>query len=238
MFRDIIRTAKVNLWAIPFMGFIIGYYISYFFFQRIDIVTPNLVGKSVQESLEILSLQRLSMRLMAEREVPNRQEGTVLEQIPSPSQNVRPNQNVFVVVAKKRSQLHAPDFVTKKYKDVVDEGARFGVDVEPIYLKSNYPKHIAIAQYPESGQKLIHRKVTVYFSSGTDALYVMPQCKGRAVAEVDEFAHGFNCKVESVHAHAMPSDHDCRYCRVVDQIPMAGTVIDLSKSLLITLNLE
>jgi beta-lactam-binding protein with PASTA domain len=238
MLRDLIRTAKINLWAVPFFGFIVGYYVSYFFFQRIDIETPNIIGKSVQESLEILSLQRLSLRLMAEREVPNRPEGTVLEQIPSPLQNVRPNQNVFVVVAKKRSQLYTPDFVAKKYKDVADEGARFGVDIEPIYLKSNYSKHTAIAQYPETGQKLTHRKVTVYFSSGSDVFYVMPQCKGRAVTEVEAFARGFNCKIESVHGHAMPSDHDCRYCRVVDQYPEAGAIIDFSKPVTITLNLE
>jgi beta-lactam-binding protein with PASTA domain len=238
MFRDIIRIGRTNLWAVPFLGFIAGYYISYFFFLRIDIDTPNLIGKTVQESLEILSLQRLSLRLMAEREVPNRPEGTILEQIPGPSQRVRPNQNVFVVVAKKRSQLYAPDFVTKSYKEVMDEGARFGVDIEPVHLKSNYPKHRAIAQIPEVGQKLSHRKMIIYFSSGNDSLYVMPQCKGRAVIEVEAFSRAFNCKVETVHAHAMPSDHDCRYCRIVDQIPEAGTIIDTSKPVTITLNLD
>ena len=238
MLRDLIRTAKINLWAVPFFGFIIGYYISYFFFQRIDIVMPNLIGKNVQESLEILSLQRLSMRLMAEREAPNRPEGIVLEQIPSPSQNVRPNQNVFVVVAKKRSQLYAPDFVTKKYREVLDQGARFGVDIESVYLKSNYPKHTAIAQYPDVGQKLTQRKVTVYFSSGSEALYIMPPCKGRTVAEVEAFTRGYNCKIESIHGHSMPSDHNCHYCRVVEQVPEAGAIIDFSKPSTITLKLE
>lgn len=238
IFKDVIRTARLNLWAVPFVGFIVGYYVSYFLFLRIDIETPNLIGKNVQESLELLSLQRLSMRLMAEREVPNRPEGTVLEQIPGPAQRVRPNQNVFVVIAKKRSQLHAPDFVTKAYKDAIDEAGRFGVDVEPIYIRSSHPKHTAIAQYPEAGQKLSCRKVTIYFSSGTEQLYIMPQCNGRAVVEIESFARAFNCKVEAAHAHAMPTDHDCRYCRVVEQVPEAGSVIDISKPVTITLRLE
>lgn len=236
--RNLIQTVKTYLWAIPFIGFIVGYYLSYFCFQRIDVVTPNIIGKNVQESLELLSLQRLSMRLMAEREVPNKPEGTILEQIPGPLQSIRPNQNVFVVVAKKRSQLYAPNFVTKSFKEVVDEGARFGVDIESIFLKSSYQKNTAIAQYPESGQKLSHRKMTVYFSSGADAFYIMPDCKGRAVSEVQSFTRKLNCKLETVHTHSMPADHVCSYCRIVQQLPEAGSLIDCSKQVIITLRLE
>lgn len=237
--KKLIKQTKSYLWLIPFVGFMFGYYLSYYFLQRADLVTPNIMGKNIQEAMAVLAQQKLGLRLLAERDDTARPEGTILEQIPQPDQKIRPNQNIFVTVARRPTAVLTPDFNEKKIKEVQEIAKKAGLELKTVLLKSNYPDNTCIAQYPEPNTELANKKVIVYLSAGNDLLYVMPNLTNQTLAGLEDFFKRHdNIQKTLLHVREVDPEHVCISCKVVDQSPAAGSIIDQGKPLTLTLQMR
>jgi len=227
-----------HLWLVPFLGFLVGYNLSHYFLQRTDLVTPNIIGKNIQSAAVTLAQQRLGLRLLAERDDTARPEGTILEQIPQPQQTIRPNQNIFVTVSRRPTPRVAPDFNEKKLPDIEEQIKKMGLELKVIYLKSNYPKHSCIAQYPQAGSELINKKITVYLAQESDLLYIMPNLGNKTLTDLESFLQKNNVEKSVFHAHEVDQTHTCDQCRIVDQSPAAGSIVDINKTLSLNLQVQ
>jgi beta-lactam-binding protein with PASTA domain len=216
---------------IPFFGFLLGYFVTHWLMQKDEVATPNVIGKSLQESVVILSRNNLSVRLLHEQEDAVLPAGTIIDQIPKPYQKVKPNQNVFVTISKRESLMQVPDFYGHQHDEVAATAKKRGIDLHAFFVVSNLPKGRCIAQQPQAGTVFERNRMMAYFSAGQTSLCVLPSFKEQPVKEVEEFLKFNNIQLEVLHDRAVSSDHQCTSCRVVDQRPMAGSIIDTTRKI-------
>lgn len=231
------RKIKI-FWALPFGGFILGYIGTYFFMHQEATVTPNVIGRSLQESVAILSKQRLGVRLVREQEDASLPEGIILDQIPRADNKIRPNQNVFVTVSKKPCVLQAPDFLSSNIKDIQIKASRGDIDVLYINLFTPHPNNTCFAQYPKSGIQIGRHKMTVYLSKGPFPLFIVPNFKGFLVGQVKDCWRSTDVNLEILHSREVLENHMCEQCHVIDQRPIAGSIISFDQLVQIQLSVS
>lgn len=226
------------IWTLPFIGFVLGYMGTYIFMQKETTLTPNVIGRSLQESVAILSKQRLGIRLMREQEDVSMPEGIVLDQIPKSDNKIRQNQNVFVTVSKKPSLLVAPEFLGCNTKDIQTRAGRSEIDVLNIDIFCSSPRNTCIAQYPCPGAQLVRKRMTLCISNGSFPLFIIPNFKGFLVDQVKDFLRSNDITSEIVHLQNVPEDHNCGNCHVIDQRPISGSIVSLEQPLQIQLQVS
>jgi beta-lactam-binding protein with PASTA domain len=219
------------LWILPFLGFLLGYLITGHFVQRKDIITPNILGKPLHEAIETLSNLQVGTRLLGQREEPAMQSGIILDQIPHPGQKIRPNQNIFVTISVKKRSSGMPDFYGKKYKEAAEIAAAKGLELRSCYVLSNHPRGLCVAQWPVAGEYAENKRGLLLFSAGATSLCIMPQYKGKLMADVERLLDGQNVRAELIHEQPVPEDHRCSTCVITDQRPAAGSIVDLTNTL-------
>lgn len=232
------KKLKNILWIFPFISFVFGYYFLHTLLQKKEIFTPNVIGQNIQSAMKGMSKCGLNIRLLREQEDSDLPAGIVLEQIPKPNQMVRPNQHVFVTISKRPQTVLAPDFLGQRYKFIVKQVAKLGIHAKVFWLQSTYPKNFCIAQSPQPEQEMRDQKLIIYVSSGSDNLYIFPNLKEIPVLEVSKLFEKEGIKVEVFHNKKVNKNHKCSNCKITDQKPMYGSIVDLSKTLYVQLQVE
>lgn len=219
------------LWLLPFVGFASGYVLATYLLHKTDLETPSVIGKSLSVCAQILSQHRLGLRLLEQREDALLPESTVIDQIPHPTQRIRPNQNVFITISTKQKPIIMPDLWTKRAKEATDELAKMGLQVQPVYINAPYPKGLCIAQHPSLGHELGDKNVLIYLSQGNKTLFIMPDCKNRYIKDIEDLLYRYDVRAEIIHSQPLPEKHSCDQCKIINQHPAAGAIVDLSKTL-------
>lgn len=220
-------------WAIPFLGFAFGYLATYWFVQTSSVITPSVIGKNLQESVEALSKQRLGIRLLKEQEDSSMPEGVLMDQFPRPGQSVRPNQDVFVTISKRPKLFQAPNFLCLKHKDILGIAAKHGIDVNLVFLYSAHIPNTCYAQAPRHGVEMKTRKMIACISQGIFPLIIMPNFKGHELGEVKDFLDKSN-----VHFDLATTGKSLDNCVVTEQSPMPGSIITSDRPVQIQLQVS
>ncbi len=227
-----------GLWLIPFLGFFIGYFVAGYFLQKADITTPNIIGKSLHESLEILSNERLGVRLLAQREDQGLPEGFVLDQFPRQAQKIRPNQTIFITLSTKQRSVTMPDLYGKTSDQITQIVESKGLEAKIYTMYAPQPTGTCIAQIPLPDETLVSKKVTLYISDGSPTLSIMPSFIGKNISSVEDTLHDYDVRAELFHLSEQPADHVCHNCVIIDQQPSPGSIVDLSGTLHIQFSLQ
>lgn len=225
------RSRLSSLWLLPFIGFVIGYVIAGYFVQKKDVPTPNVIGKSLAQSIQILSQERLGVRLLTQREEPTLPDSTVLDQLPRPGQHMRPNQTVFVTISTKQPPLETPDWWGKRIKDITPLLDKRGLQYNVVQLQSSYPQGMCIAQVPSAGQPLVVKTVTLFISLGSPALAVMPAFQELKVPDFEKLLEQKDIRVEYLHERRVDDQHRCDECVITGQQPVAGAMVATNKTI-------
>jgi len=223
------------LWLLPFLSFITGY----FFISRLvsvdSVQAPRVIGLSLQDALKTMAASQLHGQIIAEKEEPDLADGLVLDQTPHAGQHIKISQPIYLTVARKPAPVRAPQCVGLQ-KNKAEELARtLGIRLKFHELESNYPLGFCFGQYPAADEPLVDQMVDVYISAGMTTTRIFPSCKGIPVAEVQEFCKQLGMKVQVFHEQSVPAEHSCEQCVVKDQKPLAGTLFDLKKPLVVQL---
>ncbi|MEE8391723.1 MAG: Stk1 family PASTA domain-containing Ser/Thr kinase, partial [Anaerolineae bacterium] len=115
------------------------------------ISVPNIVGKPVQEAQEILTQANLRFVLLEEQDEPDTEEGTVLEQNPTPDELVPPDTEVSVVVSGPGRELTMPGVVDYPVEIVQSGLESDGLRVAIDKVWSTQPEGMVLEQEPEQG---------------------------------------------------------------------------------------
>ena len=232
------KKIKIIWTVLPFIGFVLGYVGTYLFMQQEVTITPNVIGRSLQEGVAVLSKQRLGIRLMREQEDVCMPEGVILDQIPKADNKIRQNQNVFVTVSKKPSITRTPEFLGCGIKDIQARSSRSEIEVSSVGVFCSFPRNTCLAQYPRPGLPLIRKRIIAYVSNGQFPLLIVPNFKGFLVDQVKDFLHSNNIAFEIVHSGSVSDDHTCQSCHVVDQRPIAGSIVSFEQQIQIQLEVS
>lgn len=215
----------------PFIAFGIGYFVCDYILHKSDVQTPNVIGKPVNDAVALLSAHSLSMRLLGTREDASLPEGIVLDQLPSPLQKIKTNQSVFVTVSTRRKVCTMANYWGQKQADVLADLAQKGLEAEVVYIASDYPQTMCIAQYPSPECPITAKKVLIYISNGKHPLGIMPNIIGCSLADVQDSYKKSNVRFEVFHTPYVDAEHDCVECIVTDQMPSPGSILDTSKGM-------
>ena len=217
-------------WILPFLGFTVGYVIVYAKVQRVSVKMPNVMGKKLQEALSLLSSCQLNIRIFREIEDSLLPAGIVLNQIPQPYQYARLQQTVFLTVSKKPKPLKTQDFIGLKEDEVQKMTRKTKLEICPINLESFYPAKNCIAQSPSSGHEVGNNRVIVYFSSGSNALHIIPDFVGQQPSKVQEYLKKWKVDVEIIACEESYEEAMAAAIKkVIVQQPLGGSIVDLNK---------
>ena len=153
----------------------------------------------------------------------------VLEQVPKPNLMIKPNQHIFVTVSKRPDDFIVPNLFGQDYNTISQKDV---IPLKMFWLQSDYPKNFCIAQSPKYGRILSKKPFVAYFSAGKNQLVVFPDLKHRSADEVKNFL-----EKEDLNVEIIPDFYDVKECVVIDQKPMAGSIVDKSKKLYVQLQL-
>lgn len=200
-----------------------------------QVQTPAVIGMPLQRALKALSAARLHATILAEKDDAAVPSGTVLDQNPRPSQIIKVSQPVYLIVTKKPDLLTVPSFIDLNQKEAESLAAEHGLKIRLHKFDSVYPLGRCFAQCPQAGDELHDPVAHLYLSAGTTTNRIFPDCRMRTVASVIEFLKNYGMKPQIIHTTIVPEGHVCLDCVVKEQRPLAGTVIDLKKSVLVQL---
>ena len=223
-------------WVFPFIFFGVGYYVPTFVVQRNVIDVPSIVGKSLREAAAVLSNKGLNLRLVRQEERTDLPDGYVLEQVPNPTRTIRPNQHVFVTVARRPASLHVPDLVGLSEVEVTAWAAKHDIALQLHSLPSSVSKGQCAAHVPAAKQTIGGQPLIVYISRGSDKRVVVPDLVGLSIGNARSALKAVHASVDVVHQQHI--DHKCTSCTVHEQKPMAGSIVDLSQKLHVQLALQ
>jgi len=213
--------------------FCVGYLGTYFFVQQNSIITPNVIGKGIQESAELLSKHRLGVRLLKELEDSSLPEGVIMDQFPRGGDKIRPNQDIFITVSKKPRIFLTPDFLCLKQKDILAIAAKNGIDVNIVPIFSHYQVSTCMAQNPKPMVDMSRRRVVACISKGMFPLVIVPNFKGALIQDVKTFLHQYDVQFDVVGT-STASDSGS----ITEQSPVAGSIIAIDRPVQIQFRVE
>lgn len=233
-----IAKALNYFWFLPFISFIFGYYILSSFFPKDEFVVPNITGRSLQDSIRVLTNKNLSLFFLKELEDPDLPEGIILSQTPVAGQRVKKNQKIFVTVSKKSKTLKIPDFLDKTQCQINKDVAKLGIEPVFYWVDSFYPVNTCIAQSPQPNKSLGSQKLIIYFSGGDSKFYIVPNFYGCKVENIDNTLDADKIKLDVFYKNKKQDSKRFKKFYVVDQKPIAGSIVDLKKKLYLQVQVE
>lgn len=226
---------KNILWVVPFVCFLLGYYLLSHLTAITSLVTPPLIGQHIHDAITILSDHQLNARILAQKEDSDYAPGTILSQSPQPGQKIKPHQSVFLVVAKKLHYPLAPQLIGLTQQEIQNSAKHNSLRVKFFLLESATPRGQCIAQVPAPNQPLLDQTMIVYISSGASTRRIFPDLKNLPVAQVEQFLAEYGIKPQVFYDSQKVNQADYR---VKEQKPLAGSLIDISKPLMVQLSVS
>ncbi len=201
------------------------------------IETPSLVGKNINESFVILSAHNLNPRLLGQNEEPELPEGTILRQTPYPKQKIKSHQSIFLVVSKKPPTKQAPHCVNKSV-DEINHLIPKTIRIDSHQVPSTYPINRCFAQFPAPSEALDNNQLTLYISAGNNKPIIWPDFTHKEIQEVTNFLQKYQIKPHVIHYHPPKPNHVCKTCHIIEQRPLAGSLISLDNTKNISVQLR
>lgn len=235
---------KKLVFLLPFISFLAGYFIIQHLFGADQQSTPNIIGKSLQESCELLSEQNLNIRILARKEDPDLPPHTIVSQTPQPNDKIKPHQSVYVVITAQAATNHAPALVGKPLASINDELEKLNLKSIVHLVPSPYPTGTCIAQLPRPGELISKNNITIYCAAENKKPIIWPNFKGKSLGAVKELLETVNITpqiIPHLSFSRTTSQHHLDFpdsCAVIDQRPRAGTLLNLDANKPITVQLS
>jgi len=216
---------KRLLWVLPFASFALGYFFLTFFCTQRIILMPSLIGKTVHDVVLILSENQLNMRIINQKSSSEVLPGTILSQSPAPYEKIKAHQSVFVVLSKYPPVAMVPDLRTQLLDAANNMATSLGVRTICYRLSSLYPTNQCIGQMPSAHEQMDGNTIMLYVSDGISRPIIWPDFKNKLIGDVLEFFRSHEIESEVLHSNYIDNAHSCQNCIIVDQRPLAGSLI-------------
>jgi len=216
-------------WPLPFACFVGSYLLMSLLFRVRQVSVPSLVGKDLRTALLHISDANLNARLVGEKEESELPAGTVIRQTPGRGQPVRPHQSIFLVTSRQPPPLIMPDLVGKQSEQVVRVIKEQGVKTKTFHVPSVYPSDTCIGQIPCPLAHVGRKSSFCYIAIPTTKPIIWPTFLGRPLEEVLSFLETHQIPAQVTHHGTTRTIHAQGDYTVVDQRPLAGSLITLEQ---------
>lgn len=237
---DVAIMIKKNgiLSLLPFILFWAGYFCMHWYVTAPAQNTPNLIGKQLAQATQILAQHNLNVRILTEKEESDILPTTVLQQKPAPGKKIKDNQPVFLVISKKPVPVCAPVCTGKQIQEVQKMLENARIKAKIYELPALAPTGICIGQSPCAGTPLEQKKLIIYVSSSEKKQLLFPDLKQSTVAQVQEFLALYKPQIKIIHTHPIEQNHICTTCIIVDQKPLAGSIMKEQTGFIVQLQVQ
>jgi beta-lactam-binding protein with PASTA domain len=226
------KQRNLLLVLVPFVCFFLGYFIAYNFTLSTTQV-PSIVGMLLSDALQVLAHHNLNARLIQAKEDVLLPANLILRQTPSAGQQVRKYQTVFLTIIKSPATITIPNFALYTQQNIIEETSKLGLTAKTYQIPSNAPTGGCIGQIPSAGASLApNSSMIVYCAARSQQFVIMPRLLQLPLEEVLEFLKNHNITPEIIYA---PTPRLSLTNHVVQQRPLAGTLIDQSKPMSVQL---
>lgn len=212
------------VWVVPFIAFIAGYLLVRGLTHTETITVPAIMGLHLTDAIRTLSSDSLNVRILAEKEDPDLHEGMILSQTPEPGTLVKPHQSIFLVITCKPLKPQAPTLLGTTLSQAQVRARNASITLKTYTLESPIPQGRVIAQSVMPRRDVKENSLTIYTSKGSTPLRIFPQLKGKKPDEVTSFFGLYDIPVSVKGPHNKV---------IKDQRPLAGTLIDIRKPLVV-----
>jgi beta-lactam-binding protein with PASTA domain len=219
--------------SVPFISFLVGYFTLYYLYRPTNVKIPNLVGLSLSDALSLVT--SVGCVLSDGGEVVSEQYTipTIIAQDPSPFNEIKVGQTVFVMIGKPQPLNQVPSFIGKTDHEIQALAEQHSLY---IHLKSvNYHglSGICCGQFPQAGLLLSDQVITVYITKNTNDRFIMPSLIGRKYDDVQCFLMQYSM---ILHSNRVVHDGKSLYT-IVKQFPSFGDLIHMKKGFIVDVQL-
>jgi len=174
-----------------------------------------------------LSKIGLNAKIIVEKEDADFEDGFILDQIPRANTKIRHSFPIGLTVSKKPALKTVENFVGMNVKDLEFISKHKGFVTKAIRVASQLPKDYCIAQFPQCGEP-INTHVEAYISDGEKPYYIVPNFVGQNASNIQDELLKNGLRVDMYHKTDVDDGHVCRRCSILEQKPMAGSIVDTS----------
>lgn len=202
--------------------------------------TPCLVGKSLHEALNLLSSVNLNGKIVREKIDPDLPEGTIISQNPSTGTRIKTHQSVYLGIIKKPAAQKVPNLIGKSKADIEELLASLNLKAHYYLIPGLCKGGTCSAQHPMAQEPLDGQEIVVYLCDTTPNPVIMPVLTGHTISQVKEFLAPYPIDLEIIHLNSTAHDHTCENCSIIDQRPLAGSLISFlqGKKLILQVKVE
>lgn len=171
--------------------------------QKKVVTLPNIVGKPIEEALDLLSSLNLGMQKINERYDKKFSPGTIIQQIPSPGMTVREGKNIRVVLSRGGEILFVPNLIGQSLRSAEVVLRRTGLALGEIAqsYSLNIEKGKIIRQTPLVGAAVSKDSlVNLVLSLGSPppGMVLMPDFISKDISEAEQWAEQNGLKIKQV----------------------------------------
>lgn len=214
----------------PFLSFSLGYIFSFLISSHQSITVPSLIGNNISYAAKILSDAQLNLRIITQKEDADLPDGTIISQNPGAGHKIKENQAIYCIISQKPAELFAPTILNQRNDQITAFSQKEKIRIKNFFLESSYPCGLCIGQIPQPGSRL-EQKILLAYIASSNSKVLFPDLYGKYVPEVIEFFQPYGFSPTIVHKTNLEQDHHCKTCRIINQKPLPGSLVDISKPL-------
>ena len=222
---------KKIFWLLPFLCFIVGYFAIQTLVHTPSISTPPVIGMSLHQAFIELSNHNLNIRLLDQKEDPDLPEGTIINQIPAAHQLLKPRQTVFLTLSRQPIVFKTPHIIGKTTEEIASIVSAIGGKLKIYEIPSSHRKRYCIGQVPAPESPFDSKILIAYISQGSHRPIIWPNFIGKNKDDVMDFLAPYQLDVHIV-------DNGQKGTTIIDQRPLAGSIINLDQKPYIQLHVN
>lgn len=217
------------LWTLPFISFISGYWILSMLLHSPIVQTPAIVGTRIGDAVTQLCANDLNIKILThvtDKDIPD---GTIVSQSPQAGKPIKQQQSVYVIVAKHPPVQTAPPLVGKHQDAIAQELTGQEIPYKIYPAPGTAPAGECISQHPAPGTPLGPEGIIIYCAQQRTKPVIMPDLINRPLAEVQEFLLLYGITPTVFHSQERTGKQRSPVPIVIDQKPLAGSIIILDE---------
>jgi beta-lactam-binding protein with PASTA domain len=217
----------------PLVSFLVGYLTLYYLYRPMHIRMPNLIGLALHDALAVVTSVGCVLSDYGEIVSEQYPIPTIVAQDPSPFNEVKVGQTVFVSIGKPPLSKQAPSFIGKTEFEIqkLAEQNSLYIHVKPVYYRGL--NGICCGQFPQAGLLLSDQYIIVYVAKDIENRFVMPLLLGRRYEDVEFFL-----MEHSMVLHCSKVTGDKSMYTVIKQIPSFGDLIHIKNGFVVDVQFE
>lgn len=218
----------------PFTAFLFGYLTLYYCYRPINIKMPNLVGLSLSDALSIVTSLECVLADYGSIVSEQYTVSTIVAQDPSPSNDIKKGQTVFVTIGQSPALKETPSFLGKREAEILELAQQFSlyVHIQPVYYQGL--NGVCCGQFPEPGILLADQFIIVYIAKNFANRFIMPLLIGQKFQDVEYF---FMQHDMVLHLNKPTFQEDFSLQTIVKQIPFFGDLVPIKKGFVVDVQL-